>query len=243
MLDLKDEKVTSWISVDKFDSGEFLSMITKNGIVKRTALENFSNVRKVGIIAITLKENDRLIEVVKTDGKQDLIIATKKGQAIRFKEEEAREIGRTGQGVIGIRMKENEDEVVGIATCKRSTVMTITENGFGKRTHIDEYRVQGRGGSGVINIKTEGRNGNVVGIRTVSDEDEIIVMSSQGQTIRTPVSGISTIGRNTQGVTIIRMEKGETVASFAVVRKSELSGTNETERDDGANKTVAEDKT
>jgi DNA gyrase subunit A len=227
MLDLKEEKVTSWISVDRFDNGEYLSMITAGGIVKRTALENFSNVRKVGIIAITLKENDRLIEVVKTDGKQDLIIATKKGQAIRFKEEEAREIGRTGQGVIGIRMKENEDEVVGIATCKQATVMTITENGFGKRTHIDEYRVQGRGGSGVINIKTEGRNGDVVGIRTVGDDDEIIVMSSKGQTIRTPVSGISTIGRNTQGVTIIRLGEKEKVASFAVVRKSEM-GTVET---------------
>lgn len=218
MLDLKEEKVTSWISVEKFDSGEFLSMITKNGIIKRTALDNFSNVRKVGIIALTLKENDRLVEVVKTDGKQDLLIATKKGQCIRFKEEEARELGRTGQGVIGIRLKEDEDEVVGIATCKRPTVMTVTENGFGKRTHIDEYRVQGRGGSGVINIKTEGRNGDVVAIRTVEDDDEIIVMSSKGQTIRTPVKGISTIGRNTQGVTIIKLSEGEKVASFAVVR-------------------------
>ncbi|VVC04298.1 DNA gyrase subunit A [Candidatus Bilamarchaeum dharawalense] len=218
MLDLKEEKITSWISVENFDSGEYLSMITKNGIIKRTALDNFSNVRKVGIIAITLKENDRLVEVVKTDGKQDLLIATKKGQCIRFKEEEAREIGRTGQGVIGIRLKENEDEVVGIATCKRPTVMTVTENGFGKRTHIDEYRVQGRGGTGVINIKTEGRNGDVIGIRTVEDDDEIIVMSSQGQAIRTPVNGISVIGRNTQGVTIIKLDKGEKVASFAVVR-------------------------
>ncbi|MFH1520157.1 MAG: DNA gyrase subunit A [Candidatus Micrarchaeota archaeon] len=227
MLDLKDEKITSWISVGSFDSKEFLSMITKNGIIKRTALENFSNVRKVGIIAITLKENDRLVEVIKTDGKQDIIIATKKGQAIRFKEEEARELGRTGQGVIGIRMKEKDDEVVGIAPCKRPTVLTITENGFGKRTHIDEYRVQGRGGSGVINIKTEGRNGDVIGIRTVEDNDEIIVMSSQGQTIRTPVSGISTIGRNTQGVTIIRLREKEKVASFAVVRVSDIAPTNE----------------
>ena len=105
LLDLKDEKVTSWIGVTSFDSGEYLSMVTKNGIIKRTALENFSNVRKVGIIAITLKEGDRLVEVVKTDGKQELIIATRKGQAIRFKEEEARELGRTGQGVIGIRFK------------------------------------------------------------------------------------------------------------------------------------------
>ncbi|NYZ73508.1 DNA gyrase subunit A [Candidatus Micrarchaeota archaeon] len=221
LLDLKDEKVTSWISVEKFDSSEYLCMVTKNGIIKRTALDNFSNVRKVGIIAITLKEGDRLVEVRKTDGKQDLIIATKKGQAIRFKEEEAREIGRTGQGVIGIRFKEGEDEVVGIATCKKPTLITITENGYGKRTHIDEYRVQGRGGSGVISIKTEGRNGDVVGTRAVDDDDEIIVMSSKGQAIRTSVKDISVIGRNTQGVRIIRLGEGEKVASFAVVRKAE----------------------
>ncbi|HSB46886.1 MAG TPA: DNA gyrase subunit A [Candidatus Bilamarchaeum sp.] len=221
LLDLKDEKITSWISVDRFDTGEFLSMVTRSGIIKRTALDNFGNVRKVGIIAITLKEGDRLVEVMKTDGKQDLVIATKKGQAIRFKEEDAREIGRTGQGVIGIRFKEGEDEVVGIATCAKPGILTITENGFGKRTHIDEYRVQGRGGSGVINIKVEGRNGDVVGIRAVNEDDEVIVMSSKGQAIRTYVKDISVIGRNTQGVTIIRLGEGEKVASFAVVPKAE----------------------
>ncbi|MBI5227363.1 DNA gyrase subunit A [Candidatus Micrarchaeota archaeon] len=234
LLDLKDEKVTSWISVSDFSSG-YLSMVTKNGIIKRTALENFSNVRKTGIIAITLKETkqtegkegdgskdgDRLVEVIKTDGKQDLIIATKKGQAIRFKEEDARELGRTGQGVIGIRFKEGEDEVVGITTTTKSSILTITENGFGKRTHIDEYRAQGRGGSGVINIKVEGRNGDVVGIRSVDDNDEVMVISSKGQAIRSPVSGISVIGRNTQGVRIIRLDEKEKVAGFAVVPKPE----------------------
>ncbi|MEW6722349.1 MAG: DNA gyrase subunit A [Candidatus Micrarchaeota archaeon] len=228
LLDLKDEKITSWISVDRFDTGEYLSMVTKNGIIKRTALDNFSNVRKVGIIAITLREGDRLVEVIKTDGKQDLVLATKKGQAIRFKEEEAREIGRTGQGVIGIRFKEGTDEVVSITACKKPTILTVTENGFGKRTHIEEYRVQGRGGSGVINIKTEGRNGDVVGIRAVEDDDEVIVMSSKGQAIRTYVRDISVIGRNTQGVTIIRLGEGEKVASFAAVPK-EQAGAQEPE--------------
>jgi DNA gyrase subunit A len=226
LLDLKEEKVTSWISVEKFDSGEYLSMVTRNGIIKRTALENFSNVRKVGIIAITLKEGDSLVEVIKTDGKQDLVIATRKGQAIRFKEEDAREIGRTGQGVIGIRFKEGEDQVVGIAACRKPALLTITENGYGKRTSIDEYRAQGRGGSGVINIKTEGRNGDVVGVRGVDDGDEVIVMSSKGQAIRMPVGDISVIGRNTQGVRIIRLseEEGEKVASFAVVRRAQNGG-------------------
>ncbi len=227
LLDLKDEKVTSWISVAGFDTGEYLCMVTRNGIIKRTALENFSNVRKVGIIAITLKEGDGLVEVIKTDGKQELVIATKKGQAIRFKEEEAREIGRTGQGVIGIRFKEGEDEVVGIAKCAKPSILTITENGYGKRTHIDEYRVQGRGGSGVINIKTEGRNGDVVGIRAVEDDDEVIVMSSKGQAIRIYVKGISVIGRNTQGVRIIRLSEDESVATFAIVPQSEQEGETE----------------
>ncbi len=224
LLDLKEEKITSWIPVQEFKPDEFLVMVTRGGIVKRTALDNFSNPRKNGIIAITLKENDQLVEVIKTDGKEELLIATKQGQAIRFDENDAREIGRTGQGVIGIRLKEKDDAVVGVASCKKyPSALTITENGYGKRTAIDEYRLQGRGGSGVINIKTEGRNGAVVGVRGVVDTDEIIVMSSKGQTIRSPVTDISVIGRNTQGVRIIRLqeEEGEIVASFAVVGKEE----------------------
>ncbi|MBU0526844.1 DNA gyrase subunit A [Candidatus Micrarchaeota archaeon] len=227
LLELKEEKVTSWISVKRFDSGEFLVMTTKKGIVKRTALENFKNVRKGGIIAITLKEGDGLVEVRKTDGAQEIIIATKKGQAIHFKEVDAREIGRTGQGVIGIRLKGEGDEVVGTAICKKPALLTITENGFGKRTSIDEYRLQSRGGSGVINIKTEGRNGDVIGIRVVDETDEFILMTSGGQAIRTYVRDISVIGRNTQGVRIIRLKEGEKVATFAVVPKAEIIEENE----------------
>jgi DNA gyrase subunit A len=221
LLALEDEKITSWISVENFNENEFLVMATKSGIVKRTALSNFSNVRKTGIIAITLKENDQLIEVIKTDGKQEVLIATAKGQAIRFKEEDAREIGRTGQGVIGIRFSEDEDSVIGITCANKPHIMTITENGFGKRTPIEDYRLQGRGGSGVINIKVEGRNGNVIGVKAVSDDDGLFVISSKGQTIRTPVKDLSIIGRNTQGVRIIRLDEGERVASFAIVPKSE----------------------
>jgi len=221
LLELKDEKVTSWISVDKFESGKYLVMFTKNGIVKRTALDNFKNVRRGGIIAITLKEGDGLVEVRKTDGNQEVIIATRKGQAIRFKETDAREIGRTGQGVIGIRLKSKDDAVVGSAVCRKPALLTITEKGYGKRTSIDEYRLQSRGGSGVINIKTEGRNGDVVGIRAVDNDDEIILMSSRGQAIRTYVKDISVIGRNTQGVRIMRLADGEKVATVAVVPKEE----------------------
>jgi len=227
LLDLKDEKVTSWISVDRFDSGEYLVMCTKKGTVKRIGLNNFGNVRRGGIRAITLKEGDGLIEVRKTDGKQEMVIATKKGQSIRFSEDDAREIGRTGQGVRGVRLKSDDDEVVGLAVCKKPALLTITENGYGKRTHIDEYRLQTRGGSGVINIKTEGRNGDVIGVRAVEDSDEIIVMSSKGQAIRICMKDISVIGRNTQGVRIIRLAEDEKVASFAVVPKSCQNGNSE----------------
>jgi DNA gyrase subunit A len=220
-LQEKDEKVSSWVAVRQFSDTEYLSMITKNGIIKRTSLDSFSRPRSNGIIAITLKPGDELVEVVKTDGKQDLLVATKKGLSIRFNEQDARELGRTGQGVIGIRFKEGEDVVVGIAVCRKPFVLTVTDNGYGKRTPLEEYRTQGRGGSGIINIKTEGRNGDVIGVKTVDDNDELMVMSSKGQVIRSPVSGISAIGRNTQGVRIIRLDEGEKVAAFAVFRSEE----------------------
>jgi len=221
ILELKDEKVTSWISVPKFVENEYLIMGTKNGTVKRTSLMNFSRPRKTGIIAITLKEGDRLVDVVKTDGKQDIILATRFGQSIKFNETQAREIGRTAQGVRGIKLKNKDDAVVGMAVCRKPAILTITQNGFGKRTYIEEYRLQGRGGSGVINIKTSGRNGYVVDVKAVEDDDQAIVIGDKGKTIRIPVSGISVIGRNTQGVRIIKLDNKEKVASFAVVKPEE----------------------
>jgi DNA gyrase subunit A len=235
LLELKEEKVSSWISVQEFNKDEYLVFATKKGIVKRTSLANFSRPRRNGIIAITLKEGDEVVEVLKTDGKRNLLIATRRGQAIRFDENEARELGRTGQGVIGIRLKKGDDAVVGIGTTKNPAILTITENGYGKRTAIDEYRAQGRGGSGVINIKTEGRNGPVVGVRAVDELDEVIVMSSHGQTIRIPIKDISIIGRNTQGVRIIRLKEGEKVASFALVPKQEKTEIPEGPMLDGGN--------
>ncbi len=227
LLELENEKVTSWIAVREFKENEFLSMVTKNGIIKRTSIANFSRPRKGGIIAINLREGDELKSVLKTDGKQTLLIATKNGSAIRFNEEDAREIGRTGMGVIGIRM-DQKDEVVGATVCDKVTALTITENGYGKRTLFDEYRIQGRGGSGVINIKTEGRNGNVVDTKSVEDGDEIMVVSSKGQTIRVPVSAISTVGRNTMGVRIIKLKENEKVASIAVIKSEFLDIQNQT---------------
>lgn len=220
LLQLKDEKITAWIPIDQFNENEYLVMLTRNGIVKRSSLNNYSNPRKSGIIAITLKEGDGLIDVKKTKGKQDLLLATRNGLAIRFNEEDAREIGRTGQGVIGIRLEEG-DCAVSISVCDRPTMLTITENGFGKRTPTEEYRPQHRGGKGVINIKTGDRNGSVVATHAVDDSDEVLVISTHGKTIRTLVNQISIVGRNTQGVRIIKLEEKEKVAAFATFRIEE----------------------
>ncbi len=218
MLELKDEKVSSWISMEGFSDKEFLVMVTRNGIVKRICCDAFANPRKGGIIAITLKEGDSLIDVKKTSGNSEVFIATRDGYAIRFNENDAREIGRTGQGVIGIRLREN-DEVIGATICDKPHVLTITENGYGKRTEFSEYRVQARGGMGVTNMDCTAKTGKVVGVKSVDDSNDMIVISSKGQTIRSPVKDIRVIGRNTQGVRIIRLDEGEKVASFAVVQQ------------------------
>ncbi len=222
MLELKDEKITAWIGMEAFSDKEFLVMITRNGIVKRIGADAFANPRKGGVIAITLKENDSLIDVKKTDGNREVFIATRDGYAIRFNENDARELGRTGQGVIGIRLRE-KDEVIGATICEKPHVLTITENGYGKRTEFSEYRVQARGGMGVTNIDCTDKTGKVVGVKAVDDNDEVIVISSKGQTIRSPVKDIRVIGRNTQGVRIIRLDEKEKAASFAVVQKEECA--------------------
>ena len=222
-LEDKEEKITSWIAISEFNENEYLSMVTRKGIIKRTSLINFSRPRKGGIIAINLKENDELESVLKTNGKETIIIATKNGLAIRFNEENARELGRTGMGVIGIRLKTG-DEVVSAARCDKPTLLTITENGFGKRTLISEYRVQGRGGHGIINIKTKGRNGLVVRAKSVDENEQLIIVSSKGQTIRIPTTNISIVGRNTMGVRLIRLKDDEKVANFAVIKSKFIEG-------------------
>lgn len=143
LLSLEGEKIAAWVKTRKFEEKEYLVMLTRNGIVKRSSMMDYSNPRKGGIIAITLKEGDTLIDAKKTDGRRQLIIATKDGQAIRFAEDEVREIGRTGQGVIGIRLSE-KDSVAGMATDECATLLTVTENGYGKRTDMTEYRLQSR---------------------------------------------------------------------------------------------------
>jgi DNA gyrase subunit A len=214
-----DERVSACIATRGFPDTEFFTMVTRKGIVKRTGADAFANPRKGGIIAITLKEGDELIEVKKTDGQSNIFIATKEGYSIMFNEQEAREIGRSGQGVIGIRLR-GADEVVGVEVSGDGTILTLTRKGYGKRTEFSEYRLQGRGGMGVININCTDKTGTVAMAKAVREGDEIIVTGSKGQTIRSPVSDIRIIGRNTQGVRIMRLDDGEEVASFAVIRES-----------------------
>ena len=233
LLNVKEERLAAAIPVREFGEGENLVMCTKKGVVKKSSLVDYSRPRQGGIIAITLREKDELIEVRKTDGKRNIIIGTKDGYAIRFEEEDVREIGRTGQGVRGIDLREG-DEVIGMALDDVKTLLTVCENGYGKRTELEEYRVQGRGGMGVINIQADERNGKVVALRAVEDDDELILLSNMGKAIRIPAAGISVVGRNTKGVRLMRMQENEKVVALAVVKKEPDGNGNKAEKKEDA---------
>ncbi len=217
MLNLeKDEKITSMIPIKEFKENEYLLMATKKGVLKKTASIEYSNPRKNGIIAINLRDNDKLVNVKLTDGNQKYIIASKNGLAVRFNEADARSIGRNATGVRGIRLSGN-DEVIGLelATNDKDTLLTATENGYGKRSLIEDYRIIRRGGKGVINIKTSGRNGKVVAIKTVKDDHELMFITKKGILIRTGVSEISVVGRNTQGVRLMKLDSNDKLVNVA----------------------------
>ncbi|MBN2121493.1 DNA gyrase subunit A [Candidatus Micrarchaeota archaeon] len=220
LLELDNENVTAWVSVDEFGDDEHLVMATANGTITKTMLSAFSRPRKGGIIAITLREGDSLIDVKKTDGEQSLLLGTLDGHSVRFNEKDVRQTGRGSMGVRGIRLRKG-DAVVGLAVCDKPHILTITENGYGKRTEVGEYRIQARGGQGIINIKASGRNGKVVGIKSTDDYDEIIVVSSRGRIVRMGALGIPVIGRNTMGVRIAKLKEGEKVSSFTVMKPEE----------------------
>jgi DNA gyrase subunit A len=196
-------------------------MFTKKGFVKKTSLEEFRNIRSKGVIAIDLDEADELISVVKTNGKNHLIIATKKGMSIRFDESDVRAMGRTARGVIGIRFSESGDEVVSAdVVSEGSYVLTITEKGIGKKTPIEEYRLQHRGGTGVKNIKLSPKTGNVVASLQVKDDDEIIICSSS-KMLRLKVSQIRPQGRATTGVRLIDLTQDDKVVSVGRILEGE----------------------
>jgi DNA gyrase subunit A len=220
----QNEKITAMIPVKDFDDKHFLIMATKEGIVKKTSLDQFSNPRKGGIRAITLAENDVLENVVLTDGKQSILLLSEKGMAVKFSEEDVRPSGRTSQGVIGIRLHDG-DCVVDMEIAEDSkTLLTMTENGYGKRTLISEYRLINRGGSGVINIQCTERNGKVATARTVDDNDEIMLISKNGIIIRVPATDISVIGRNTQGVRVMKLEANDMVMAAAKIARENGNG-------------------
>ncbi len=202
----RGEKISAVITMSNFAEGKYLLMATKKGMIKKTPLKEYDSVRKSGLQAITLKENDELIDVRMTDGQDNVVLVTHQGLCITFKEDDVRPIGRTGQGVIGIKLNDN-DEVIGmepIIAGSKATLLAITENGFGKRTELDEYRVQTRGGKGVITYKITPKTGKIVGIRITTGDEDVMLITNTGTIIRLKVKDISVLGRSTQGVTLMR---------------------------------------
>jgi DNA gyrase subunit A len=212
------EKISAILSVKDFSEDRYIMMATRQGVVKKSPLREYSNIRSGGIIAVNLDEGDKLITVAITDGKQDVLLASKNGKSIRFKEADARPIGRVGRGVRGMSL-EDDDFVIGMEILNDSfvgsTLFTVTEHGYGKRTEMSEYRLQSRGGKGIITIKTTERNGCVVDIKQVTDENDLMLITDQGKIIRMPVSGFSVIGRNTQGVRLMVTEVEERIVAVA----------------------------
>ncbi len=202
----RGEKISAVITISNFAEGKYLLMATKGGMIKKTALSEYNSVRKSGLQAITLKQDDELIDVRMTDGEDNVVLVTHQGICITFEEKDVRPIGRVGQGVIGIKLNDG-DEVIGmepIISGSKATLLAITENGFGKRTELDEYRVQTRGGKGVITYKITPKTGKIVGIRIATDDEDVMLITNNGTVIRLKVKDISVLGRATQGVTLMR---------------------------------------
>jgi len=226
MLQLSpNEKVLSLLQVAQFEEGKYVFMATKKGVIKKTDLMAFSNVRQAGIIAIIFDEGDELMSAALTDGKNDVFLATREGQSIRFPEEDVRPMGRSSRGVRGISL-DAEDVVVAMEVLpmndsddKEAMLLSVTTKGYGKRTPLPEYRSQGRGGSGIINVKTTDKIGKLVGVKKVYPGEDLMVISNGGQLIRTPVNQISEMGRNTQGVRVISLDDNEAVQAVAIVRE------------------------
>ncbi|WP_049924616.1 DNA gyrase subunit A [Halopiger djelfimassiliensis] len=216
ILDLDGgEDITAIVDTDALGDDEYVTMVTRNGYVKRTAGDEFDNIRSTGIIAADLESGDELVDVEVTDGTQDLVIATEDGMTIRFDEGDVRAMGRNARGVNGIKL-EGDDAVAGLVATDEGdeqALLTVTRNGYGKRTPLSEYRTQSRYGKGLIDIKTDGRNGPVTAVKAVSEDDQLVLMSERGQIMRTHVDDISTVGRNTMGVIVMEVDDGDAVAS------------------------------
>ena len=218
------EKISAVIQISDFEDSKYLLMATKNGLIKKTPLQEYNSSRKTGLLAITLKDDDELIDVRLTDGQDNVVLVTEKGLCITFDEKDVRPVGRSAQGVLGIRLDE-DDTVIGmesiVSNNKGVTLLAITENGFGKRTELDEYRVQNRGGRGVITYKITPKTGNIVGIRMAKEDDDVMLITNSGTIIRINVKDVSILGRATQGVTLMRTNENEKVVSIETVEPEE----------------------
>ena len=233
-----DEKISAILSVREFTDDRYIMMATRQGVVKKTSLLEYSHPRVGGILAVNLDDGDKLIDVALTDGKQDVLLASRSGKSIRFREEDVRPQGRVTRGVRGMTL-EDDDLVIGMEIINElsgSTIFTATENGFGKRTELSEYRAQSRGGKGVITIKTTDRNGCVVAIKQVTDDNDLMLISDQGKILRVPVAGFSIIGRNTQGVRLMVTESEERIVAVAKLAEKE-------EHDEAGDEEFADDLT
>ena len=227
------EKVEAFVSIKEFDDEHFIAMATKNGIVKKTALSAYGNPRKGGIYAIEIREDDRLIEARITDGENDILIGTREGKSIRFSEGDIRATGRKTMGVKGIALSSQSDFVVGMLVVKREgTILVATEKGYGKRTDVIQYRTQKRGGKGVMTMRTTDKTGKMVSIMEVVDSDDLIVITNKGVLMRQPIAKIRTIGRVTQGVRLVKLDKGSTISSITrVIHEDEATSNNNKEED------------
>lgn len=217
----KEEKISAAIRVREFKEGQYLAMVTTKGLIKKTELNAYSRPRRGGIIAINLREGDELVTVLLTNGSDEIMISTRNGMAIKFKETDARPLGRNSMGVKAIRLKKGDYVVSAVVTDNTASLLTVAENGYGKRSSFERYPLQRRAGQGVIDIKTTERNGRVVDAITVAEKDEVMIITSKGIVIRAPAAGVSEIGRNTQGVRVMKLEEGNSVVSVARVAGSE----------------------
>jgi DNA gyrase subunit A len=219
MLEIdKGERITAFVPVKEFSEDQFLVMATKDGVIKKTILSAFKNPKRAGIRAVELAEGDLLVDTDITDGGHDIILTTRRGQAIRFAESKVRPMGRSAAGVRGVSLEEKDDGVVSMVIVKReATLLTVTEHGYGKRSAVSDYRLTNRGGKGIITIRCTERNGCVVAAREVVDGEELMFITSKGQIIRVAAQGISVIGRNTQGVRLMNLEAGDRIADVARV--------------------------
>ena len=236
------ESVAAFLPIRTFDDEHYIMMVTRNGLVKKTVLSAYGNPRRNGIVALNILEGDALIEALLTDGDNDIVIASRNGQAVRFHEGDVRTMGRGAQGVRGIRLGD-EDRVVGmLASGRDTTLLSVTEHGYGKRTGIENYRLTHRASKGVTNIRTSERNGSVVSIHAVSDEDELMIITVKGLIIRLPVRDLRPIGRNTQGVRLINLGEGDRVIDVSRITPGDEEDDSESTESAEAGDTTNEDE-